>query len=60
MPDPTECRHCGHPITTVTLGGVSVWTHDRDDRVIPHLTSPNGPRLCGLGDGSMAMPKERE
>lgn len=50
------CRHCGHPITTVTLGGVSVWTHDRDDTVYPYMTSPNGPRLCGENTGTMAAP----
>ena len=56
MADPTECRHCGHPITTVTLGGVTVWTHDRDDTVYPYMTSPNGPRMCGENHGTMAAP----
>ena len=52
------CAHCAQPIVTVTLAGVAVWTHDRDDRVIPYMTSPNGPRLCAGDRGLMATPKE--
>lgn len=50
------CANCDQPIVTVTIGGVTVWAHDRDDSVVLYMTSPNGPRMCGLGNGEMARP----
>jgi hypothetical protein len=53
----TDCRNCGRPITTVTLAGVTVWSHDTDE-LPPQYAANTGPRFCHDGTRNMATPKE--
>ncbi|MEA5453271.1 hypothetical protein SPF06_00915 [Sinomonas sp. JGH33] len=52
----TECKRCGKPIETVTMTGITVWTHVSDELPMAYTVN-SGSRFCGLGDASMAWPE---